>query len=61
LTWLADQQRLIYTPYPGFVGQDAFTYRVADGQDKSSPATVTLDVHENLTAVSVAIASDEED
>jgi hypothetical protein len=43
------------------VGQDAFTYRVADGQDKSSPATVTLDVHENLTAVSVAIASDEED
>jgi hypothetical protein len=33
-----------YTPNAGFSGTDSFTYRANDGQDNSSPATVTLNV-----------------
>lgn len=34
----------IYTPDPGFVGRDSFTYAVTDGQDNSAPATVSIEV-----------------
>lgn len=33
-----------YTPAPGFVGADSFSYRVNDGIDDGSPAVVSLDV-----------------
>ncbi|RIK75719.1 MAG: hypothetical protein DCC68_20750 [Planctomycetota bacterium] len=33
-----------YTPNPGFVGTDSFTYRVSDGQALSNVATVTIEV-----------------
>ncbi len=33
-----------YTPSPGFVGSDSFTYEATDGAATSAPATVTLDV-----------------
>jgi hypothetical protein len=33
-----------YTPDPGFVGTDSFTYRVVDGSNTSNVATVTLTV-----------------
>jgi hypothetical protein len=33
-----------YTPQPGFVGADAFTYRANDGLADGNPATVSLDV-----------------
>ncbi|MCP4747440.1 MAG: hypothetical protein GY874_15055, partial [Desulfobacteraceae bacterium] len=35
---------LEYLPESTFRGQDSFTYRVSDGQDTSSTATVTIDV-----------------
>ncbi len=35
---------LIYTPDPGFVGTDSFTFVVDDGLDVSSEATVTVSV-----------------
>ena len=34
-----------YTPARGFVGADAFTFKVTDGKLASSPATVTVTVH----------------
>ncbi|MCY2953455.1 MAG: GEVED domain-containing protein [Planctomycetota bacterium] len=37
-------QTFSYTPYPGFVGDDSFTYAVTDGQDDSNKATVTIHV-----------------
>ena len=33
-----------YTPAAGFVGSDTFTYVASDGAEKSTPATVTLDI-----------------
>lgn len=33
-----------YTPNPGFVGTDSFTYRVSDGEALSNVATVTIEV-----------------
>ncbi len=33
-----------YTPNPGFVGTDSFTFRAGDGQLSSSLSTVTIDV-----------------
>ncbi|MDP1569776.1 MAG: Ig-like domain-containing protein [Vicinamibacterales bacterium] len=36
--------RITYTPAPGFVGTDAFTYIATDGQLQSAPATVTITV-----------------
>lgn len=35
---------MVYTPDPTFVGQDAFTYIITDGDATSQPATVTLTV-----------------
>ncbi|MFO0897485.1 MAG: Ig-like domain-containing protein [Pirellulales bacterium] len=37
-----------YTPAPGFVGNDAFSYRVNDGAQLSEPATVTIVVQDVL-------------
>ena len=34
----------IYTPDPGFVGTDRFTYVAFDGTDESAPATVSIEV-----------------
>ena len=33
-----------YTPDPGFVGTDRFTYTASDGEATSNPATVTISV-----------------
>jgi hypothetical protein len=41
---LASDGSFSYTPTPGFLGIDTFTYRVVDGGLTSNPATVTLDV-----------------
>jgi subtilisin family serine protease len=35
---------VVYTPAPGFLGADAFTFTVSDGTDSSAPATVALTV-----------------
>jgi Tol biopolymer transport system component len=35
---------VVYTPEPGFVGEDTFTFRADDGTSKSAPATATIDV-----------------
>ena len=35
---------VVYTPPPGFVGIDTFTYTVSDGQGGTAPATVTVTV-----------------
>ncbi|HYE98318.1 MAG TPA: Ig-like domain-containing protein, partial [Planctomycetota bacterium] len=42
VTGIAPQ--LTYTPKPGFVGMDAFTYHVGDGRLLSNVATVTISV-----------------
>lgn len=34
----------VYTPDPGFSGQDSFAYFVSDGQDDSDPQTVLIEV-----------------
>ena len=41
---LRDDGAFIYEPATGFVGSDSFTYRVTDGTESSSRATVTLKV-----------------
>jgi len=41
---------LIYTPNPGFVGTDSFTYRVYDGTAYSASAAVSVIVHQNSHA-----------
>ncbi|OQB01452.1 MAG: Aminopeptidase S [Chloroflexi bacterium ADurb.Bin222] len=38
---------LIYTPFPGYVGTDSFTFTVSDGQATSLPATVSITVTPN--------------
>ncbi|HEY5574340.1 MAG TPA: Ig-like domain-containing protein, partial [Anaerolineales bacterium] len=40
----------IYTPNPGFVGQDIFTYHASDGQLPSNSTTVTIQVQGNNAA-----------
>jgi hypothetical protein len=35
---------LTYTPAPGYVGPDSFTFKASDGELESAPATVTLEV-----------------
>lgn len=37
---------LVYSPQPGFVGTDRFTYKAHRGQGASAPATVTVNVVE---------------
>jgi hypothetical protein len=39
-----------YTPNPGFVGEDSFTYEAFDGLDSSVPATVTITVQPSTGA-----------
>lgn len=39
-----------YTPDPGFVGTDSFTYTATDNQGASSTATITVDVVEEKAA-----------
>jgi V8-like Glu-specific endopeptidase len=41
---ISSQGGFVYTPDPGFHGQDSFTYRASDGEFFSEPATVTLTV-----------------
>lgn len=41
---------VLYTPDPGYVGPDAFTYRAYDGADHSAPVTVTVDVTDVVVA-----------
>jgi len=59
LNWIADLQRLVYTPNEGFVGSDSFTYRVTDSLLESNLATVTLDVRADETAVDVELQHDD--
>ena len=40
----------VYTPNPGFVGTDAFTYRVSDGYGLTATADVTITVNSGITA-----------
>ena len=42
----ADLHVLRYTPDPGFVGTDSFTFRASDGTTTSNTATLTLDVRD---------------
>jgi hypothetical protein len=46
---------LIYTPQPGFVGLDGFTYVVRDGQAASTPATVNIIVKHGLSINNVSV------
>jgi hypothetical protein len=34
--------KLMYTPNPGFIGTDAFSFTVSDGAATSAPATITI-------------------
>ncbi|AKJ02388.1 Flagellar hook-length control protein FliK [Archangium gephyra] len=43
-----------YTPVPGFVGTDAFSFRVSDGERQSLPATVSVRVVATTLTVSVS-------
>lgn len=47
-----------YTPDPGFVGTDTFTYVAFDGQALSSPATVTVTVFQVLCSTKTVTATD---
>ena len=54
-----------YQPFPGFTGQDTFTYRATDGQANSNTATVTIVVNDTSnsapTAVDDAFNTDQDD
>ncbi|RME71616.1 MAG: hypothetical protein D6776_09970 [Planctomycetota bacterium] len=39
---------VVYTPDPGFEGQDSFSYVATDGERESAPATVTITVSNNV-------------
>ncbi|MCB0971199.1 MAG: tandem-95 repeat protein, partial [Acidimicrobiales bacterium] len=47
---LAGDGSFTYTPTPGYVGTDSFTYRVTDGTTTSAPQTVTFTVNAPPTA-----------
>jgi Leucine-rich repeat (LRR) protein len=47
-----------YTPAPGFVGTDTFTYRASDGQALSNPASVTFTVAAKPTVATITIVLD---
>ncbi|VGO13843.1 hypothetical protein PDESU_02400 [Pontiella desulfatans] len=40
---------LTYTPDPGYLGADSFTFTVNDGHDDSAPATVSITVNQEVT------------
>lgn len=44
----------VYTPAPGHLGADAFTYAATDGLENSTPATVTLEVRSILRVVEMS-------
>lgn len=50
LVRVVDVDHVIYTPTPGYVGPDSFTYSATDNNGESDPATVTISV----TAASAA-------
>ena len=43
-TFVAEGPYFVYTPAPGFVGFDSFTYTTSDGKATSAPATVSIKV-----------------
>lgn len=45
---LSQDGSFTYTPNPGFLGRDQFTYRISDGELASEPATVAVDVFEEI-------------
>jgi hypothetical protein len=47
---------LVYTPAPGYLGADSFTFQASDGEAASAPATVTVTVvpEDDRPAISVA-------
>lgn len=45
-----------YTPAPGFIGTDTFTYVASDGLVTSEPATVSITVRADVRATPVATA-----
>jgi hypothetical protein len=46
LTISQDERTLLYTPAADFVGTETFSYTLADGEDQTSQATVTLTVRD---------------
>jgi hypothetical protein len=50
---LASDGSFVYTPTPGYLGPDSFTYRAYDGDAYGLPATVNLSVVEAVTIVSI--------
>jgi hypothetical protein len=56
---LDEDGSFIYTPNPGFVGSDAFTYEANDGFTNSPPVTVTLQILDTApVAQPVALTTD---
>ncbi|MBH0176450.1 MAG: tandem-95 repeat protein [Nitrospira sp.] len=47
-----------YTPAPGFVGQDSFTYRIDDGGTLSNTVTVVLNVQKSSLVINGTAGSD---
>jgi len=50
---------LTYTPKPGFVGTDSFTYKVVDAAGNTSTGTVTLEVKPGMTAPAITSIIDD--
>lgn len=45
---VTDGGRVIYTAFPGFIGEDSFTYVIGDrGGGVSNPATVTISINKS--------------
>lgn len=47
---------LVYTPDENFSGTDSFSYKVSDGENDSSPATVFITVNEISPELSVGVS-----
>jgi len=47
-----------YEPFPGFTGEDTFTYHATDGQANGNTATVTIVVNETANTAPTAIDDD---
>src|ERR1043166_1689778 len=43
---LSSNGSFVYTPVSNYFGSDSFTYRASDGQAQTSPATVSITVHQ---------------
>jgi hypothetical protein len=48
-TTLSSDGTFTYTPNPGFVGTDSFTYQATDGSNATNPVTVTIQVEGSTT------------